>query len=405
MLSTFGAYLFRQAFSALMIILFSLIGVVWIGLALKQLKLVTANGQDVATLVAMTTLAIPKLLAVIAPIALLIAVVHVLNRLNSDSELIVVTASGGPIWTVARPLLLLGLIVALLALLVNHAVMPWSLRQLRHKITEVRTDLLAQVLQPGKFSSPERNVVVHIRSRGLDGTLYGLLMHDARKNPQISYLAEKARVVETDKSAYLAMETGNIVRGPAGVEPQEILQFDNYAIDLERFERQQGEHIWKPQERYFHELLTVDETASKGGYRTGHFRAELNERFSNLLYPFLFVLIAIAFVGQAQSTRQNRNQMIAMAFVVAIAFRGGGLALNNAVVLNPALFPLMYVLPVSGIIMSLWMIVTNARQRPGLSLTDRIEITAGDIFNGLKAKITRTENKTENAPTTLQAGE
>ena len=402
MLSTFGLYVFRQAFSALLLILFSLIGVVWIGLALKQLKLVTASGQDAATLVVMTTLAIPKLLAVIAPIALLIAVVHILNRLNSDSELIVITASGGPVWTVSRPLIVLALVVAVLSALVNHAVMPWSLRELRHKIIKVRSDLITQVLQPGKFSSPEPNVVAHIRSRGLDGTLYGLLMHDMRKATQISYLAEKARIVKSGESSYIAMEAGHIVRGPAGAKPHEILQFDNYAIDLDRFERKQGTHVWKPQERFFHELLEVDETARKGGYREGHFTAELHERFSNVLYPFLFVFVAIAFVGQAQSTRQNRNKMIAMAFVVAIAFRGGGLALNNAVVLNPTLFPLMYILPVAGIMLSIRMIVTNARQRPGLSASDRVEIFLGDIFTRAKTTFQTRRNADTSS---LQPGE
>ncbi|MEO1607979.1 MAG: LptF/LptG family permease [Pseudomonadota bacterium] len=402
MASTFGRYVFRQAFSTLVLVLFSLISFVWIGLALQQLKIVTANGQDVVTLVAMTTLAVPKLLAVIAPLALLIAAVHVLNRLNSDSELIVVTASGAPIWTVARPLLTLGLLVALLALLINHAIMPWSLRELRYKITQVRTDLITQVLQPGKFLSPEVNVVAHIRSRGLDGTLYGLLMHDARKPIEISYLAEKARVVKVDQSAYLAMEQGHIVRGPLGITPQEILRFDNYAIDLDRFERKQAAHVWKPQERYFHELLVVDETAREGGYQERHFNAEFHERFSNALYPFLFVLVAIAFVGQAQSTRQNRNQNLAMTFVIAIAFRLGGLALNNAVVINPLLFPLMYVLPISGIIMMLAMIATNARQRPGLSMSDRIEIAIGDIIIYLKSLFKRRRNS---EATSLQPGE
>jgi lipopolysaccharide export LptBFGC system permease protein LptF len=48
-MSTFGTYVFRQAFSALALILFSLIGVVWIALALKKLKLVTSKGQDIVT--------------------------------------------------------------------------------------------------------------------------------------------------------------------------------------------------------------------------------------------------------------------------------------------------------------------------------------------------------------------
>jgi len=401
-MSTFGAYVFRQAAAALTLILFSLIGVVWIALALKQLKLVTSKGQDVLTLISITTLAVPKLFAVIAPIALLIAVIHVLNRLNSDSELIVITASGGPIWTVARPLLVLAVFVACLTAFVNHVGMPWSLRLLKTKITEVRTDLLTQILLPGRFSTPEPGVVFHIRRRGLDGTLHGLLMHDMRKDNHISYLAERARVVKSGELAFLAMENGHIIRGPAGVHPQRIVRFDNYAIDLERFERRQAAPVWKPQERYLHELLTVAKTASKSGYKAGHFTAELHERFSNVLYPFLFVFVAIAFVGQAQSTRQNRNQLIAMAFVVAIAARGGGLALNNATVINPAMVPFMYGVPIVGILLSLWLINSNAKPRPGLSLSDRLAIAGGDIWEFAQRRL-RSSRST--LPTSVQPGE
>ncbi|MEO1542896.1 MAG: LptF/LptG family permease, partial [Pseudomonadota bacterium] len=75
-MSIFFSYIFRQAASALLIILLSLGGVVWIALALKQLNVVTSQGQNALTFVTMTTLALPHLLAVIAPFALLIAIVQ-----------------------------------------------------------------------------------------------------------------------------------------------------------------------------------------------------------------------------------------------------------------------------------------------------------------------------------------
>ena len=89
-------YVFRQAAGALLLILLSLTGVVWIAVALRQLELMTTQGQDVLRFLAMTTLAIPSMMALIAPIALLIASIHVLNRLSGDSELIVMTAGGMP---------------------------------------------------------------------------------------------------------------------------------------------------------------------------------------------------------------------------------------------------------------------------------------------------------------------
>ena len=143
MTTIFSRYVFRQAAGALLLILSSLSGVVWIALALRQLEVVTSQGQNGFTLLAMTTLALPNLLALIAPFALLIAVMHTLNRLNGDSELIVFTASGATIWVVARPLILLAVIVTMAVSFVNHIGMPWSLRMLRDYVVQVRTELVA----------------------------------------------------------------------------------------------------------------------------------------------------------------------------------------------------------------------------------------------------------------------
>ena len=91
--------------------------------------------------------------------------------------------------------------------------MPWSLRLLREIVVEVRTDLLTQVIQPGRFSSPETGLTFHIRERSLNGELAGLIMHDARNPQQMqSYLAERGIIVEQNGTAYLVMTDGHILR-------------------------------------------------------------------------------------------------------------------------------------------------------------------------------------------------
>src|SRR3990172_6760263 len=137
-MSILGRYVFRQASGAFALIVLSLSGIVWIALALRELSVVTGKGQGAWVLLKMTTLALPNLMAIIAPFALLIAVIHTLNRLNSDSELIVLTASGATIWQVARPLLLLAALVTVALIFVNHMAMPASLRHLRELVLDMR---------------------------------------------------------------------------------------------------------------------------------------------------------------------------------------------------------------------------------------------------------------------------
>jgi lipopolysaccharide export system permease protein len=378
-MTIFGRYVFRQTAGALLLILLSLSGVVWIGLALRQLNLITSQGQDTWTFIKMTTLALPNLMVLIAPVALLIAVIHTLNRLNSDSELIVLTAAGASPWRVARPLLLLALMVSLAVAAINHWGMPWSMRLLRDYVIQVRTDLISQVLQPGRFSSPEQNLTFHIRDRAFNGELMGVLLHDARDPKQVtSYLAERGSLRSDGTMSFLVLAKGHVLRRTGPTEPSQIIAFDTYAVDLVQFQTK-GEHFeLKPRERYFNELAFPAPNDVDFKRNSGQFRAELHERFSNPLYPFAFVLIVMAFVGRAQSTRNNRIEGVVSAFVLAIASRLGGLAANNLVTLNAAAVPLVYAIPLGGAVIAMILMRLAARPGRGPRLGER-------LYGGLEA--------------------
>lgn len=349
-------YILRQTLGAVTLILLSLTGVVWIALALKQLNLVTSQGQEVWLFIKMTLLALPNLMALIAPVALLVATIHVLNRLNGDSELIVMTAGGATIWSVARPLLAVALLVSLAVSAVNHIGMPWSLRLLREYVIQVRTDLITQVIQPGRFSSPEGNLTFHIRDRTLDGELQGLVMHDARDQKQVStFLAERGWIIKSDGTSFLLMEKGHILRRAGPQEPVRIIEFVRYAIDLERLESKDQGFVLKPRERYYDELVNPkpdDELAKK---QPGLLSAELHERLSSPLYPFAFVLLAVAFIGQAQTTRQNRVQAIVAAFLMSAGCRLAGLAGTNMIAVRPNAAAIVYAIPIGAILIGLAM--------------------------------------------------
>jgi len=391
-MTIFSRYVFRQTLSALLLVLLSLTGIVWISLALRELNVVTSLGQSALTLVTMTTLGLPNFVAVITPFALLITVIHTLNRLNSDSEIIVLTASGATAWTIVKPLATLALIVVAFISYVNHVAMPWSLRLLREIVMDVRTDLLTQVIQPGRFSSPERGLTFHIRERSLDGTLQGLVMHDARNSKEVqSYLAEKGLILKDKGESYLFMTNGHILRREGGIsEPTQIIEFDKYAVDLDRFEaKTAGPADLKPRERYYDELVNPDPNSSAYKAEPGRFRAELHERFSSALYPLAFVLLAIALVGQAQSTRQNRHARMGFCFLAGVGLRLSGLAVNNIVVLHASFVPVLYLIPLTAICVSLFLIARGTRPSRGNAMLDKISESAAELWANLMQRFSR----------------
>ncbi len=359
-------YVFRQTAGALVLILISLTGMTWIAVALRQLDLMTTQGQDALRFLAMTSLAIPSMMALIAPIALLIAAIHVLNRLNSDSELIVMTAGGAPVWWLLKPFGLLALLVALGITCVNHWVGPWTQKSLKELAVQVRSDLIAQVIQPWRFTSPEAKLTVHIRDRAPTGELLGLMMHDARDAKQIvTYLAERGRIIKQDGAAYLRMDKGHILRRIDTEQTPQIVAFERYVVDLQQLEQRidQAQTV-RPRERYTPELLSPDPDDPVFKQNPGSLTSELHERFASPLYAFAFVLLVMASMGQAQTTRQSRMQGVIGAFTVAIVCRILGIGATNMAVVRPSLSGLLYIVPVGAAVLAAISVQWHLYPRP-----------------------------------------
>ncbi|MGL1696714.1 hypothetical protein ACSTH7_25080, partial [Vibrio parahaemolyticus] len=56
-----------------------------------------------------------------------------------------------------------------------------------------------------------------------------------------SFLAETGRIVKDGASSYLVMTNGHILRRADIKEPAQIIKFDKYGVDLERFETKVSE--------------------------------------------------------------------------------------------------------------------------------------------------------------------
>ena len=126
----------------------------------------------------------------------------------------------------------------------------------------MRADLISQVLQPGRFSSPENGLTFHIRDRSLNGDLLGLLVHDERDDKQVmSYLAERGRIITNDEGSYLVMLDGYVHRYNSEDKDKnvQIVAFDQNMLDLSEFAPKDttGKDV-RPREMYFSDLISPD---------------------------------------------------------------------------------------------------------------------------------------------------
>lgn len=367
-MSLFNRYMFRQVSNAFLVILLTLTSVVWLATALKELDLITSQGQGLWLFMQMTALSLPSLIALIAPNAVLMAVLYTLDRMNGDSELIVMTAAGAPVWRIGISLVVLASVVSGAILIANVFLNPACMRALRGLITEVRADLISQVLQPGRFSSAETGLTFHIRDRSPSGELLGLLVHDERDPKQVmSFLAERGRILSNDEGSYLVMFDGYVHRFNAEDKNKvvQIIAFDQNMLDLSEFgSKDSGSKELRARERSIGELMFPAPEDKKANQNYGQLRSELHERLTTPLYPLVFVFIAIALMAHARTTRESRWGQILAAFGIALGLRMAGLAAGNLVALSAWAVLLVYAIPVGAILVAAW--TAHVRMSPEL---------------------------------------
>jgi len=307
-MGSIGWYIFRTTFGAFLLVLVSLTAVIWVTQALRDIDLMTNQGQTILVFIGITGLIIPLLVLVIAPIALLIAVAHVLNKMSTDSEIIVMNAAGMSPWLLFRAFLSVGIVVSIIVGLIGAYFAPAGLRKLRTWLVEVQTDLVGNIVVPGRFTAISQGLTIHIRERPPNGQLLGIFIDDSR-NPQerVTILADQGEILKTDKGTFLVMQTGTIQRHQSGERDPNIVMFDRNAFDLSQFTSTNTAIKYSVRERYLWQLIAPDRNDPLYVEQPGQFRAELHDRLVSPLYPIAFVIIAFAYLAPPRTTRQSRS--------------------------------------------------------------------------------------------------
>jgi lipopolysaccharide export system permease protein len=348
---------------------------------LRRFDLLTAQGQTIWVFFSVTALSMPTLMVVVAPIALFLAIVFTLHRLNSDSELVAMSAAGVGPWSVLRAPLLLSIVVAILSMLVTADLGARSLRSLRNQIANVNADVVTNVAVPGRFTSIQRGITFHVRERGQNGALLGIFIDDTRDpNQTTTYLAERGQIVPSESALVLVLENGSIQRGGGAGRNSSIVEFERYGFDLSQFDASSVASVDRAAFRSLGELIWPRHDDKIAVEDAPRFRVELHKRLSTPLYPIAAFVIAFAFLGSPRTTRQGRGLAIAGASTAFLVVEVFGLGSSGLVERNALFAPLPYIAPLAAIGFGAYMIFGNLDagvpapiQRLADSITARIE--------------------------------
>jgi len=251
----------------------------------------------------------------------------------------------------------------------NLWLVPASQAAFRAWQFEIRNQLAAVLLQEGVFSSVGDDLTVYARYRDRDGTLRGILVHDAREaGAPVTILAEAGRIAPGPNGPRVTLENGQRqqverVPPPPGAPPGTpsgsrltVLSFSENSVDLARASRTEENRYRNAQERTLDELFHPDPAERVPDRDLRRFLAEAHQRLAGPLNALTFGLVALATALSGQFRRHGGGLRLFTGIAVVVTLLAVGLTIGNLAARQPRVIPLIWVNAVLPGILAAWVI-------------------------------------------------
>ncbi len=363
--SRFDRYVLSQYLVLFGFFALILVAVFWINRAVVLFDRLIGDGQSAMVFFEFTALTLPNLIRMVLPMAAFAAAVYVTNRLNSESEITVMQATGSSPWQLARPALVFGLITAGMMSVLTHLLLPASTSQLAIREAEVARNVTARLLNEGSFLHPAPGVTFYIREIEPDGRLKDVFLSDLRDPDQsVTYTGAEAFLVRDGDRANLIMVDGMAQRLDTRSQTMSTTFFADFSYDISALINKNEDRTRSIRAITTGELISNSKSITeREGYKPGQLAEELHLRFARALICIAVTLIGFSSLLLGGYSRFGVWRQALLAFVLLIILEVLRGVVSDPVLKDADLWPLIYLPTVVGICVAILFLYLAARPR------------------------------------------
>ena len=344
-----------------------LVSVYWINRAVSLFEQLISDGQTALVVLEFTALTLPLVISVVLPIAAFAASAYGANRLSAESELVVMQAAGMSPWRLARPVLVFGILVALMVAMLVHSLVPLARARLADRQAEIAQNVTAQFLRAGSFQYPVKGVTLYIRDIKDDGRQVDFFLEDGRDpNEDITYTATEALVVRTADGPRLVLMQGMVqsLSRAGGRQSLAVTRFSELAYDLATLINPEASRKRDLRTYSTRQLLQPDAALLEAtGATPAAARAEAHERLAKPFQAPVAAMLGFATLLIGSYSRFGVWRQVIWAVVALIGVQFLQTAAESQVARDPDQWPLIYVSPLVGAGVGVFLLWLAARPR------------------------------------------
>jgi len=311
-------YLFGQIFFTVFATTVVLTCIMWLAQSLRYIDFIANKGVPLFLFLQMIFFLLPNLIVIVVPIAVLIGVIFIYNKLITDHELVVMQASGIGYWQLAKPALLIAILFTTILYFFTLYFLPLSFREYRNISLTLKEETLSSLIQVGQFNSIGK-YTVYARNQDNKGNYLGILIYDGNQaGKATTFMAEKGILFNKELGGQLLLLDGNRQEVDLSTGKPSVLYFERYIIEAKEATVGQGtsERYVKAYERSVNDLFNPKEELNKK--QRLELTSAAHQRLISPLYPIVFALLGVCAMILGQYDRKGRTGKIIMACTFAV---------------------------------------------------------------------------------------
>ena len=339
-------------------------GILWLLQSLRLVDTVISSGQSAIVFLEFSALVLPNVMLFVLPLATFAAALFTINRLYTESELVVMLMSGQSPWTILRPLLAFSGLAMLAMFSITLYLYPLSVTKLGDRLGDIRADFANSLIVAGQFRHPSQGVTFYIRDTNTAGEMAGIFLHDERDASQsVTYSANRAVLVGDTETAQIIMFDGIAQRFNRSDETYSTVQFARFAYDVSGFLSQKRDRRRHPREFFAAEALNPSDAMLQKA-ALGDYLAEAHDKIQLPILTFVLPLIALGAVMIGSFRRGGFAIRIAVAVGLLVVVQALTIVTKSSVQNNPVQWWLAYLPAAVTVIAGTGMIaIAASRQR------------------------------------------
>ncbi len=331
-----NSYITKQIIIGFLLVSFSLMSIIWLSQSLRFLDLIASDGISISIFIKMTSLLMPRIFSILAPVSLFAAVLFVYNRMLSDQELVVMKSAGISPLQLALPAIWVGFALLFFTVWNMNYGVPLAENAFKDLQWKVKNNVSHLMFREGEFThlQKDKNLTIFISSHEDDNSVSGILINDERNPDKRSTItAEKGFIVTTASGPRIILINGTHQELTKNNSRFSSINFERYSVDF-GLKNTKSKGKDSARRHSFEELINAFSNTSLSPADQKKWYVEAHKRIVGPFLSVLYALLACCGILVSNFNRRGQTKTIAISLTAVVLIQAFDLIFGNLAAKN-----------------------------------------------------------------------